>query len=287
MSTKALKKELMAAVVMLLVAAIALSGSTFAWFAQNGKVTADNMQVTVKSDMGFLLISNGALTAAQVQAANQTVAHATITSAALYPTAPTGSAVYKYVTYDDTNKDTDATDSWYYQYSTDPAVSTGVTTPQVINVPIASDTAVFADYVLLNEFSVTVLENSVTMDGLRLSADVKLADEDATNSAVKVLVIASGAGVNTKTSGNEVYATFTSKGALIADLTNGTATKAAVGAAESNAVEIGKVDAESVIHIRVLVYWDGNDESVFTNNIPNLNETKVSINIEGNPVPQE
>jgi len=48
MSTKALKKELLAAVVMLLVAAVALSGSTYAWFAMNNTVTVTGMEVTTQ-----------------------------------------------------------------------------------------------------------------------------------------------------------------------------------------------------------------------------------------------
>ncbi len=49
MSTKTLKKELLAAVAMLLIATIALSGSTYAWFAQNTKVTAQTITATAQS----------------------------------------------------------------------------------------------------------------------------------------------------------------------------------------------------------------------------------------------
>lgn len=48
MPTKTLKKEFLAAVAMLVVAAIALSGSTFAWFAVNNKVTATGMSVSTQ-----------------------------------------------------------------------------------------------------------------------------------------------------------------------------------------------------------------------------------------------
>ncbi len=48
MSTKALKKELLVAVVMLLVAAVALSGSTYAWFAVNNAVTVTGLEVTTQ-----------------------------------------------------------------------------------------------------------------------------------------------------------------------------------------------------------------------------------------------
>lgn len=58
METKALKKQLGAAIAMVIVAAIALGAATFAWFVNNTKVTADGANVTAKS-ANTLLISHG------------------------------------------------------------------------------------------------------------------------------------------------------------------------------------------------------------------------------------
>ncbi len=55
MSTKALRKELLAAIAMVIVAAIALSGSTYAWFSLNTTVKAENMQVTAVAEKGLLI----------------------------------------------------------------------------------------------------------------------------------------------------------------------------------------------------------------------------------------
>jgi hypothetical protein len=55
MSTKALKKELLVAVVMLLVAAVALSGSTYAWFAMNNQVTVTGMEVRTTTGDNLLI----------------------------------------------------------------------------------------------------------------------------------------------------------------------------------------------------------------------------------------
>ena len=89
MSTKALRKELFAAVAMLIVAAIALSGSTYAWFAANQTVTASGMSVTVESDTAFQLIGNAEATLDSIRTAKSTTAAAvTATSeAALKPVA--------------------------------------------------------------------------------------------------------------------------------------------------------------------------------------------------------
>lgn len=55
MSVKALKKQLLAAVCMVLVAVIALSSATFAWFSANNQVTAKGMNVTAKADSGIVI----------------------------------------------------------------------------------------------------------------------------------------------------------------------------------------------------------------------------------------
>lgn len=55
MSTKALKKQLMAAIAMVLVAAVALGSSTYAWFVNNNTVTATGMSVNATADDSLLI----------------------------------------------------------------------------------------------------------------------------------------------------------------------------------------------------------------------------------------
>ncbi len=55
MTTKALRKQLVAAIAMVLVAAVALGSSTYAWFAMNSTVTATGMTVKAKADEGILI----------------------------------------------------------------------------------------------------------------------------------------------------------------------------------------------------------------------------------------
>lgn len=58
MSTKSLKKQLMAAIAMVLVAAVALGSSTYAWFANNNTVTANGMQINATTEGTMLVISD-------------------------------------------------------------------------------------------------------------------------------------------------------------------------------------------------------------------------------------
>ena len=55
MSIKSLKKQLMAAIAMVLVAAIALGSSTYAWFVSNTKVTAESAELTAKTSYALLI----------------------------------------------------------------------------------------------------------------------------------------------------------------------------------------------------------------------------------------
>ena len=55
MNSKAIRKQLLAAVAMVLVAAVALGSSTYAWFVASGTVTATGMKVQAQSD-GNLVI---------------------------------------------------------------------------------------------------------------------------------------------------------------------------------------------------------------------------------------
>lgn len=59
MDTKALKKQMGAAIAMVLVAAVALGSATFAWFVNNTKVTAESVNVTAKSANTLLISHDG------------------------------------------------------------------------------------------------------------------------------------------------------------------------------------------------------------------------------------
>ena len=69
METKALKKQLGAAIAMVLVAAIALGAATFAWFVNNNAVTATGVDVSTSSSVPNLYItSTGKTTGDMVKA---------------------------------------------------------------------------------------------------------------------------------------------------------------------------------------------------------------------------
>ena len=58
MNSKAIRKQLFAAVAMVLVAAVALGSSTYAWFVASGEVKAMGMQVQIQAESGILIREN-------------------------------------------------------------------------------------------------------------------------------------------------------------------------------------------------------------------------------------
>lgn len=66
MDTKALKKQMGAAIAMVLVAAVALGSATFAWFVTNNKVDATTSTISAQSNAAFMTIKNGKTGASEV-----------------------------------------------------------------------------------------------------------------------------------------------------------------------------------------------------------------------------
>lgn len=83
MDTKALKKQMGAAIAMVLVAAVALGSATFAWFVTNNKVDATTTNIAAQSNAAYMTIENGA---AGPKASDKTSVVTTITGPIkLYP----------------------------------------------------------------------------------------------------------------------------------------------------------------------------------------------------------
>ncbi len=62
METKALKKQLGAAIAMVIVAAVALGSATYAWFVSNNTVKAESATISAKSNSAYLVIDEKATT---------------------------------------------------------------------------------------------------------------------------------------------------------------------------------------------------------------------------------
>lgn len=84
MDTKALKKQMVAAIAMVLVAAVALGSATFAWFVTNNKVDATTSTISAQSNAAFMYIREKTTDGQDSTTATSTVLSA-VDDKALYP----------------------------------------------------------------------------------------------------------------------------------------------------------------------------------------------------------
>lgn len=95
-TVKALKKQLVAAIAMVLVAAIALGSSTYAWFVSNNKVTGTTTAISAQSNSAYLVIDKKETsTTSKDNFSFVTDATTTPKTAALYPAQITGNGVWQ------------------------------------------------------------------------------------------------------------------------------------------------------------------------------------------------
>jgi hypothetical protein len=232
-------KKLIPAAGMLMVSAMMLASSTYAWFSMNKTVGVTGLSLTAKSNSTYLLIGKGEAqdTAAEIQTVSATNPQTTVAwsisgeSARVFPSAH--------------NTVTNATDAssvgnWYFKVADTPNASTS---SQVTGTALTT----FDNYVVHDTVYLTLAKGSQAATNLTVSASTFAAagDTNATGDAktfapVKVLV-ASPTGV----------AEFDKDNVAAVALGDG-------------------VNDSAVVPVDIYIYYDGNHADVFTNNIANL-----------------
>lgn len=241
MDTKALKKQMGAAIAMVLVAAVALGSATFAWFVTNNTVKANTNTISAQSNAAFMTIKyNGS--AVGVNSTEDTATDNV--GKALYPAtfgenptdaAPKGKFAYGYgqkVTTDG------------YMVNSDglkPVNGTG-----------SLDDAVAGDYAVKEVFKIS--SRGQDLKNLKVSkvSAGQTTSESSLNSALRVLVYVD----ETHWEVYDINGTF----------------KYGSGAAAG-------VLAEDVTHdedteVDLYLFYEGSDEQIYTNNLSKLTSTK-------------
>lgn len=260
MSVKALKKQLLAAIAMVLVSAISLGSSTFAWFITNKQVKATVSQISAKSNAAFLNIKYGE-TAVD---SNLTADVATLNSTELYPAQW---AKHKFENsapvFTDTNK-TAVEEGTTYQFETATAKTVDASTMDLTTLRIVGDpdTAVSSQYAVSNTFNVSSKDTDFTNLKVRTATmSIASGDNEEFNSALRVLV---------KCGDNWVLVSST-------------------GIVSSSSATTGLL-AESVTHgkdtaVTMYVFYDGSDSHIRTNNLTNLGKASARIVVEFEATP--
>lgn len=284
MNSKAIKRQLLAAIAMVLVAAIALGSSTYAWFVQAGSVTAEGMQVNLTSDGGLVIRLKGPGDAWGVTAtANMTEAKN------LLPTSTK-----------------DMTKWTYAKAASSTAFNMDETSYKVVTSDVIDSTG-FKDnngYVVMKEFQIRSSNPSIAANGLTVKAvnvtktDDNAATQDLSNS-LKVGLrwnytpkggtektgylimspLSVGKGQRTST-----Y-TFVAPGEPIPNtefVQPGTPETVTMKTAGTDAVLLENTvavpsDTSNPVNVQVYIWYEGQDSHLYSDNVNAAEGLKVSL----------
>ena len=257
MDTKALKKQMGAAIAMVLVAAVALGSATFAWFVTNNTVTAKTSAISAQSNAAFMNIKyNDSAVDSDLQAD-----WSTLGDTPLYPAqwgnnfsadgnAATGAGVYQFET--------------AFAKTVDAATMDATSLKLVGNPTVASTANAKGNkYAVANLFNISSKGSNLT--NLKVTgASIETADKGNANldDALRVLVVC----------GNN-WAVCDKSGVI--------QSSGAVDGLLADTVEAGKDTA-----VNTYVYYDGNANNVYTNNLANLKDASAKITLTFKADPQ-
>ncbi|MBQ7624263.1 MAG: hypothetical protein IJS65_03185 [Clostridia bacterium] len=271
MSVKALKKQLIAAVAMVIVAVIAVSSSTFAWFAQNKTVQASTMSISATSDMPYLAISETSTGTFDTNADAMVVNPAAATALKLVTPLNVASNVAYYATLTDKTAEPAVTTTpskftnaasvlWGTTSSSDPAlVEAANVTDKIAGTGF---TTTLDEFVQVSELWFKVLNTDVNGSNLTCTGvTFTLNDDDADT--------------NTNTiapSGRLLLVSETGKYQLY-KVASGLVTSMETG---SDAALIATV-TNTAQKITCFFYFDGTDTSAYTNNATELDSISAAL----------
>lgn len=255
MDTKALKKQMGAAIAMVLVAAVALGSATFAWFVTNNKVEATTSNIAAQSNSAYLVIDKVATSKTSTGAVTSGV-----DKKELYPAK--------------TEKSQDGQAVWKSAYASSATASTMKADSEFTIGDGTAAKAVDAKYAVKNTFYVGTGKYDGEFTNLHITG-VKVTTPTTTDNknlgnALRVLVVHgnnwevwSGAGIKLSSSTDSP----TAGGDLLAT------------------GEVIKSDNDA--EIEVYLYYDGDDANVYSNNLENIKTTAgdngVTITFEATP----
>lgn len=239
MNVKSLKKQLMAAIAMVVVAAVALASATYAWFVTNNTVTATTSTISAQSNAAFMTIEEGTSGASTSDATTAT--YKTTDSIALYPARVKANATLTFET----------------AYGTTPDDGT-LKSGTLVDVGTPGE-AVTKTFAMQNDFNISTKGTNLTdmkVQSVTMSTESGESTSSEINTAVRVLIVC---GDNW-----EVWNPTTGK--CVQSKANTTTTPGGINASVlATTIQTG---ADTIVN--TYIYYDGDDTNIFTNNLSDL-----------------
>lgn len=274
MNSKAIKRQLLAAIAMVLVAAIALGSSTYAWFVASGTVTATGMSVNVKSEGGLAISADGN--------AWSTLADANLSIKTLMP----------------------ASTADFTKWSTATAASPSAkdadqTKREAITVSVPTDgTLINNNYVVAKRFQIRSSNPEQLANGLYVSSiDVKVNDANPQKTMSTALRVGLECKVDENTTKKFIFSPVafdasvaenkpTTSYSFYENAADTTGTSVTVSTVGKDGVNNGViVDANatvpnataSAIQVQVYIWFEGEDNNLYSDNL-HVEDLSITIN---------
>lgn len=261
-------------VAMVVVAAVALSSATYAWFVSNNSVTATTTSIYAQSNSAYLLISNKSAGSTSVAPGSLSATNVD-GSVALYPATWTNGTAVKV---DDT---TNTGASWLFAtgYAKNPD-EPDINDDGLFAIKAADKTtgspaaAVDSKYAYLNSFYVGTGDYDGTFTNLKVTdMSITVTGTNELSGALRVLVKCGDAWVVGKVS-NSAFSIESQSD------TDGIIRAAAFGKSAT-----GEGATAGDVQVDVYVYYEGSDAKVFSDNLSKINAdgVKATVTFEATP----
>lgn len=275
MTVKALRRQLMAAIAMVVVSVVALSSSTYAWFAANTQVTAEGMSVQAQAENGIVITN-----------ANGTdwksTANAVTASATLFPTSTRDANTWYHNVSDDAGSSKSSQEaSSYTDLTSNLVVSNSTYGVGYIDKDSDSTYTPGTDdgYYLLNTFKIK--SSSADMTGITLyinkvEVTTSTSSSTALNGSLRVAIVVggqtyiyapvNGATTTYKVGGSETedftpYTTLTGK--------NLSTTVTSISATDASATPVS-----------IYCFYEGEDANCKSSNITGITPDSLSVTVQ-------
>lgn len=267
MNSKAIKRQLLAAIAMVLVAAIALGSSTYAWFVASGTVKAEGLQVQAQAQGGILIkeYNNDA-------AKFNTVAHVNMETAKVYPTS------------------TPDLETWYQARSTNADKSksdaTGSETYAAEEYKSLNNSE-FDSYRLVKSFAIRSATNDDISDAALAIKAVDVTGGTASENfdkAIRVGVKVSTGGASDADPAFYVYAPLNSTNFTLtagySNGSNGLIEKVKPADGDNLILANNKIPAsDAALIVDVYIWFEGEDPECKTSNVLGINMDTLSVSV--------
>ena len=313
MNVKSLKKQLMAAIAMVLVAAVALGSSTYAWFVSNNQVTATTTNISAQSNSAYLVIDTQTTSTTSTSAATAKERPATTK---LYPAQVVGklsdnTAKFESAYASAAGAATEKADTRFaikHTGETDGSAAAAVAESYAIKNTFYVGTGTYdGSFTDLKVTAVSVSSKNTDLYTVAAGTETGYANEETTYAYLKGTTPASADDFITKAQYDAVATTASElvdamrvlvvcgnnwvvykNGATATDAIvtqyNNMGTMTAITGYKTDEVLAATVEKGTDAQVDVYVFYDGADTNVFSDNLADLKDCGVTITFEATPV---